>query len=51
MTAVRRIKNRERPPDSKRPVTAWQEDVYILKGEGVESYVPRFTFAGSATWR
>ncbi len=47
MTAVcGQIKNRERPPDSKRPVTAWQEDVYILKGEGVESYVPRFTFRG-----
>ncbi|HOD50281.1 MAG TPA: family 78 glycoside hydrolase catalytic domain [Candidatus Hydrogenedentes bacterium] len=47
MTAVcGQIKNRERPPDSKRPATAWQEDVYILKGDGVETYVPRFTFRG-----
>ncbi len=47
MTAVcGQIKNRERPPGSKRPVTAWQEDVYILDGDGVETYVPRFTFRG-----
>ena len=47
MTAVcGQIKNQERPADSKRPVTAWQEDVYLLKGEGNETYVPRFTFRG-----
>ena len=26
------------------PPTAWQEDVYILKGDGVEEWEPRFTF-------
>lgn len=29
-----------------RPETAWQGDTYILKGEGVESYTPRFTWHG-----
>ena len=28
------------------PATAWQEDAYILKGEGVEHWSPRFTFHG-----
>ncbi|MFL5739514.1 MAG: family 78 glycoside hydrolase catalytic domain [Flavisolibacter sp.] len=28
------------------PETAWQEDHYILKGEGVEEWAPRFTFHG-----
>jgi len=28
------------------PETAWQEDVYTLKGEGIESWSPRFTFHG-----
>ena len=28
------------------PETAWQEDSYILKGEGVETWSPRFTFHG-----
>jgi alpha-L-rhamnosidase len=28
------------------PPTAWQEDRYILRGEGVESWAPRFTFHG-----
>jgi len=28
------------------PPTAWQEDGYILKGEGVETWAPRFTFHG-----
>jgi len=28
------------------PETAWQEDSYILKGEGTESWSPRFTFHG-----
>ncbi len=28
------------------PETAWQEDRYILKGEGVEIWSPRFTFHG-----
>ncbi|MFC2122051.1 family 78 glycoside hydrolase catalytic domain, partial [Bacteroidota bacterium] len=28
------------------PDIAWQEDNYILKGEGIEEYSPRFTFHG-----
>jgi alpha-L-rhamnosidase len=28
------------------PKTAWQEDVYLLKGVGVETWSPRFTFHG-----
>ena len=28
------------------PPIAWQSDTYIAKGEGVESYTPRFTFHG-----
>lgn len=28
------------------PPTAWQEDSYILKGNGVENWSPRFTFHG-----
>jgi alpha-L-rhamnosidase len=28
------------------PETAWQEDSYTLKGEGVEQWSPRFTFHG-----
>lgn len=28
------------------PPTAWQEDQYILKGEGLEVWSPRFTFHG-----
>jgi alpha-L-rhamnosidase len=28
------------------PATAWQEDVYTLKGEGIEVWSPRFTFHG-----
>lgn len=28
------------------PVTAWQEDVYTLKGGGLEVWAPRFTFHG-----
>lgn len=28
------------------PETAWQEDVYILKGQGTEVWAPRFTFHG-----
>jgi alpha-L-rhamnosidase len=28
------------------PETAWQEDSYTLKGEGVETWAPRFTFHG-----
>ena len=29
-----------------KPKTAWQSDTYILKGEGLESYTPRFTWHG-----
>lgn len=28
------------------PETAWQQDDYILKGEGIENWSPRFTFHG-----
>jgi alpha-L-rhamnosidase len=28
------------------PKTAWQEDSYTLKGEGIEDWSPRFTFHG-----
>jgi len=28
------------------PKTAFQEDEYILKGQGIETYTPRFTFHG-----
>ncbi|MEO8764022.1 MAG: family 78 glycoside hydrolase catalytic domain [Ginsengibacter sp.] len=28
------------------PETAWQEDVYTLKGKGIEEWNPRFTFHG-----
>ena len=28
------------------PVTAWQQDVYITNGKGIETFVPRFTFHG-----
>jgi alpha-L-rhamnosidase len=28
------------------PETAWQEDSYTLKGEGIETWAPRFTFHG-----
>lgn len=35
--------NREAPGQ---PQTAWQEDSYTLKGEGEETWMPRFTFHG-----
>lgn len=28
------------------PATAWQEDSYVLKGAGIETWSPRFTFHG-----
>lgn len=28
------------------PAIAWQEDSYILKGKGIETWAPRFTFHG-----
>jgi alpha-L-rhamnosidase len=28
------------------PVTAWQQDIYIADGKGVETFIPRFTFHG-----
>ncbi len=28
------------------PATAWQQDDYILKGDGIEEWSPRFTFHG-----
>ena len=35
-----------RYPGTGAPKTAWQMDQYILRGEGEEVYVPRFTFHG-----
>jgi alpha-L-rhamnosidase len=35
-----------RPEDGTPPRTAWQQDVYILKGGGPERYTPRFTWHG-----
>ena len=47
MTSVTgQIKNRPVPVGSEAPSTAWQSDTYILKGEGEETYTPRFTFHG-----
>ena len=47
MTSVcGQLKNRKLPEGSKQPVTAWQEDVYILRGKGHEAWHPRFTFHG-----
>ena len=40
------IKNKPVEPGSDRPATAWQQDEYLLKGEGEEIYTPRFTFHG-----
>lgn len=40
------LKNRDLPEGSKQPKTAWQEDVYILRGKGREVWHPRFTFHG-----
>jgi alpha-L-rhamnosidase len=45
MTAVcGQIKDYPAPEGSERPATAEQKDVYILRGEGVETWSPRFTF-------
>ncbi len=47
MTSVcGQLKDRELPEGSKQPATAWQEDVYILRGKGRELWHPRFTFHG-----
>lgn len=47
MTSVAgQIKNRPVEPGSGAPSTAFQNDVYVLKGEGEEVYTPRFTFHG-----
>ena len=45
-TAATQIKKNgiKAPPGA--PETLWQEDRYILKGEGVEKWHPRFTFHG-----
>lgn len=45
MTAVAgQIKNSNGGPGA--PAIAWQEDSYILKGKGIETWAPRFTFHG-----
>lgn len=45
MTAVAgQIKNSNGGPGA--PAIAWQEDSYTLKGKGLETWAPRFTFHG-----
>jgi alpha-L-rhamnosidase len=47
MTSVTgQIKGQQVEPGSEAPSTAWQRDIYILKGAGEEVYTPRFTFHG-----
>jgi alpha-L-rhamnosidase len=47
MTSVcGQIKNREVPEGSLAPKTAWQEDVYTLRGGDPEVYEPHFTWHG-----
>ncbi|MBN8861424.1 MAG: family 78 glycoside hydrolase catalytic domain [Sphingobacteriales bacterium] len=43
-TVAGQIKNGNGGPGV--PKVAWQEDSYILKGEGIETWAPRFTFHG-----
>ena len=45
-TAMTQIKKGGIPGGPGAPETAWQEDVYILKGLGKEAWNPRFTFHG-----
>ena len=45
-SAAGQIKGRKVPPGSQAPSTAVQTDVYVCKGGGVETYIPRFTFHG-----
>ena len=40
------IKKGDKNPENEPPELAYQSDVYILKGEGEEIYVPQFTFHG-----
>ncbi|MCC6144728.1 MAG: family 78 glycoside hydrolase catalytic domain [Candidatus Hydrogenedentes bacterium] len=40
------MKNRKVPEDGPIPATAWQQDSYILRGEGPEEYAPPFTYHG-----
>jgi alpha-L-rhamnosidase len=47
MTSVTgQIKGQRVEAGSEAPATAWQRDVYTLKGGGEEVYTPRFTFHG-----
>ncbi len=47
MTSVAgQFKNQPVPEGSERPATAWQADTYVLRGEGNETFAPRFTFHG-----
>lgn len=45
-TAMTQIKKGGIPGGPGAPETAWQEDVYTLKGQGIEIWQPRFTFHG-----
>ena len=40
----RKNKNRAKETGHFFPDTAWQQDIYITNGSGIESYTPRFTF-------
>ncbi|GMW01232.1 MAG: alpha-rhamnosidase [Candidatus Hydrogenedentota bacterium] len=40
------LKNKPVPDGSKRPSTAWQQDTFILNGDGEEEFTPKFTFHG-----
>jgi alpha-L-rhamnosidase len=47
MTSVAgQIKGARVEPGSAAPATAWQSDTYILRGNGPETWTPRFTFHG-----
>ncbi len=44
MTSVCGQIKRNKPPADGSPAIAWQEDTYIARGGGPETYAPRFTF-------
>jgi alpha-L-rhamnosidase len=44
--ACGQIKGDKEPQIPGAPINAYQTDVFILKGEGIETYTPRFTFHG-----
>jgi alpha-L-rhamnosidase len=44
MTSVCGQIKRRNPPGDGSPAVAWQEDIYIARGGGPETYTPQFTF-------